>query len=59
MEEIVELTLAGQMASGPMGGTISLPYLPWTPTEITNLAEEDRERVLEIIRNLRERVLQK
>ena len=57
MHEIIELTLAGQMISTPLGATISLPYLPWGPDQILNLTEEDRAEVLEVVRRIREDLL--
>lgn len=58
MNETIEIAIAGQMVFAPMGASISLPYLPWTPTEIQNLTEDDREYALKVIRDVRERTIQ-
>lgn len=57
MEETIELSLAGQMVSHPMGATISLPYLPWAPSEIQELTEDERARCLRIIREQRDSII--
>lgn len=59
MDETIELTIAGQMVSAPMGSTISLPYLPWTPSEIQNLTEDDRAYALKMIRGIRTQLLER
>lgn len=59
MDETIELTIAGQMVSAPMGSTIALPYLPWTPSEIQNLTEDDRAYALKMIRGIRTQLLER
>ena len=57
MAETIELSLAGQVVYSPMGATISLPYLPWTPSDIQSLTEEERETCLTRIRDQRDAII--
>ena len=57
MHETIELSTAGQVVHSPLGATISLPYLPWAPSDIQNLTEDEREMCLTRIREQRDAII--
>ena len=56
ISETAELTLAGVMVMGPMGGGFGLPHFPWSPSEVADLTEDARASYLELLRGMREKI---
>lgn len=59
MDETLEITLAGQVISGPLGATVSLPYFPWSPDDVAALTDEARTHILTMLREVRETLVQR
>lgn len=59
MDNILELCTAGVVVHLPLGGSISLPYLPWMPETVTRMTEDDLEAALRHIRLLRDKAMPK
>ena len=57
MLETLELCTAGRMVVLPGGVSVTLPFLPWSPDQVRDLPEEDREEILKEIREQREAIL--
>ena len=57
MSDTIELCMAGQMVVLPAGISITLPYMPWSPRDVEEMYEDDRQAVLEVLRNHREAIL--
>jgi hypothetical protein len=57
MMETVEICLAGQSFSTGLGGSVSIPYLPWGPDQIRNLTEDDRTEILKALREIRGQII--
>lgn len=57
MHETIELCTAGRMVVLPGGVAISLPYMPWSPGDVRDMTEEDREDALKILRAQHEAIL--
>lgn len=57
MSETIELCSAGQMVVLPTGVCISLPYFAWSPADVRDMTEDDREHALTVLRAQRESIL--
>ena len=57
MSETIELCTAGLMVILPTGVSLSLPHFAWSPADVRDMTEDDREHALESLRAQRDAIL--
>ena len=56
ISETAELTLAGVLVMGPMGGGFGLPHFSWSPQQVADLPEDERASYLGLLRDMRDKI---